>query len=164
MIAKPALSLFNPVQVHSLSAFPCRRILPSEILSGTSACLKRKFLTTFFSSFTTTTTMLTKDIAEMTAYNQKADGSYDELQDELTAFVSAGTSLKSLATKLQKAIFEYDNRIAGQAQAKVSILGKGQETATQFTPGSAFRTALNDAYTAVNNAFTAYGAIDLPTA
>lgn len=108
--------------------------------------------------------MLTKDIAEMTAYNQKADGSYDELQDELTAFVSAGTSLKSLATKLQKAIFEYDNRIAGQAQAKVSILGKGQETATQFTPSAAFRTALNDAYTAVNNAFTAYGAIDLPTA
>lgn len=108
--------------------------------------------------------MFIKDIAEITAYNQTPSGDYDELQDEMTAFVGGYTSLKSLDTKLQKAILEYDNRIAGQPEAKVSILGKGQDTKTQFTPNAAFRTALNDARTAVQNAFTAYGVINLPTA
>jgi hypothetical protein len=108
--------------------------------------------------------MKTSEIASMTGYNKKADGSYDELQDELGAIIAAGSSLKSLATKLQKAVLEYDNRLAGQPEAKISILGKGQDTATQFTPTAAFRTALNNAYTAVNDAFTAYSALDLPTA
>jgi hypothetical protein len=108
--------------------------------------------------------MFLKDVAEMTAYNQTADGDYDELQDELQSFVGVGTSLKSLKAKVGKAIVEYDARIAGQAEAKISILGKGQDTKTQFSPTTAFRDALVAVQNAITSADSTVGLIDLPTA
>jgi hypothetical protein len=108
--------------------------------------------------------MLGKDIAEMTAYNQTALGDYDELQDEMQTFVGTFSSLKSLKAKLGKSIVEYDARIDGQPEARISILGKGQDTKTQFAPTAAFRTALLALQTAIGDAETAAGLIDFPMA
>jgi hypothetical protein len=108
--------------------------------------------------------MLGKDIAEMTAYNQNAAGDYDELEDEMQSFVGAISSLKSLKAKIGKAIVEFDARINNQPEARVSILGKGQDTKTQFAPTVAFRNALLAVQTAIADAETAVGVVDFPTA
>jgi hypothetical protein len=110
------------------------------------------------------TTMLLSNIASMEAFNQLPDGKYDNLQDELQAFAGAIATAKNLKTKLSKNLTEFNTRIDGQAEARVSILAKGAETDVQFAPTVAFKLALESIVTAVNTFETSLGAIDLPTA
>lgn len=108
--------------------------------------------------------MLISEIAEMEAFNQLTSGNYDNLQDELQAFIAAASTAKNLKTKLAKNLVEYNSRIDGQAEAKISVLAKGAESPVQFSPSPAFKAALEAVTTAVSNFETALLAINVPTA
>jgi hypothetical protein len=107
--------------------------------------------------------MQVTNIAEIEAYNTLPNGNFDNLE-EITAFAAVPNTLKSLRTRLVKILSEYDARIDGQSLAKVSVMQKGAEADTQFTPTPAFRNGLQQIVTAISNAETAVGAVDLPVA
>jgi hypothetical protein len=108
--------------------------------------------------------MLVSNIAGMEAYNSLPNGNFDNLE-EIVSFATVPNTLKALRIRLVKVLAEYDARIAGQAAAKVSILPKGSEAGAdvQFTPTAGFRTSLQAIVTAISNAETTVGALDLPT-
>jgi hypothetical protein len=107
--------------------------------------------------------MQVSNIAAMEAYNSLPSGNFDNLED-IVSFATVPATLKNLRLKLVKVLAEYDARIDGQAAAKVSVLAKGAESDTQFTPTPAFRTSLQAIVTAISNAETTISAIDLPVA
>lgn len=107
--------------------------------------------------------MLSVNIANLEAFAQADSGNYEHVPD-LQAFVTAGNSLKSLRTKLIGIKTDYVARVHADADAKVSVLPKGAEVATQFTPGASFLASLDAVITAVQNAEIAALAVDFPTA
>jgi hypothetical protein len=99
------------------------------------------------------------NISKMEGISTDPSGNYRQY-DALSALLASKT-LTTLSEKLIGAVAELDALIA-DSDGKVILTVRGVEGESQFTPDTAFRTALASVQTAVAAAATSVAAIQVP--
>ena len=99
-------------------------------------------------------------ITKLEGIATQVNGNYRQFT-ELQDFVGAVRSIGTLEKNCTDALAAFDV-LQADADGKVIVFAKGVEGEVQFTPDAAFRTALDSIKTALTQAKTSVGAVQLP--